>query len=55
MFNIENFFRINLREMASNLSDGIEYETATENAKRKGTYIIMLFYVISIVSIRGYT
>ena len=41
--------------MTSNLSDSIEYETATENAKCKGTYIIMLFYVISIVSIRGYT
>ena len=40
--------------MTSNLSDDIEYETATEDAKREGTCIIVFLYPITIVSIRGY-
>ena len=35
MFNIENFLRIDLKNMTSNLSDDIEYETVIKMANVK--------------------
>ena len=45
MFNIENFLRIDLKKMTSNLSDYIDHETEarTEDAKRERTCVIILF------------
>ena len=40
--------------MTSNLSDDIEYETATEDDKREGTCTIIFPYLTPIASIRGY-
>ena len=36
------------------MSDDIEYEAATEDAKREGTCRIIFLYLVSFVSIRGY-
>ena len=52
---MKTFLLIDPKKMTSKLSDGIEYETATEDVKREGTCTIIFLYLASIASIRDYS